>query len=91
MRYLFALLALVTLAGCSVKYDLSGADWTKSGTMFTQTTQDEMDCVRGAREAAWTPDLGVGGMVDIARWTIEDLQRSGAYQRCMAAKGYRPS
>jgi hypothetical protein len=91
MRLAMALLLLTTLTGCTVKYDLSGADWTKSGVMLPQTTQDEMDCVRVSREAGWTPDLVLGGVFDIARWTIEDQQRLGSYKRCMVAKGYQPS
>ena len=91
MRPAMALLALLLLAGCTTKYDLTGADWTKPGTLLQQTTQDEMDCVRDAREAGWTPDLIVGGLVDVARVLIEEGQRSGAYKRCMIAKGYQPS
>jgi hypothetical protein len=91
MRLPVALLLAVTLAGCTVKYDLTGADWKKPGTMIQQTTQDEIDCVRVAREAGHTPNLVVGGLVDIARWTIEDLQRQHAYRRCMVARGYQPS
>jgi hypothetical protein len=91
MRLVMALMVLTTLTGCTVKYDLSGADWKKANTMLPQTTQDEMDCVRDAREAGWTPDLIVGGLVDIARWTISDQRRLGSYRRCMVAKGYQPS
>ena len=91
MRLTIALLVLGTLAGCSVKYDLTGADWTKPGTMVQDATYDEMECVRGAREAGATPDLIVGGLVDVGRFFVEDSQRSSAYRRCMAAKGYQPS
>jgi hypothetical protein len=92
MRLAMALLVLTMLTGCTVKYDLSGSDWTKPGTMrIQQTTQDEMDCVRAAREAGWTPDLGVGGLVDIGRWHAEDLMRLSSYKRCMVARGYQPS
>jgi len=91
MRPLLALLAILLLTGCATKYDLTGTDWTKPNTMITQTTQDEMDCVREAREAGYTPDLIVGGLVDIARFEIEEAQRRGSYARCMTAKGYKPS
>ena len=91
MRLMIALLVLGTLAGCSVKYDLTGADWTKPGTMVQDATYDEMECVRGAREAGATPDLIVGGLVDVGRVFGEDSPRSSAYRRCMAAKGYQPS
>jgi outer membrane lipoprotein SlyB len=91
MRPVIAVLVLVTLAGCSTKYDLSGSDWTKSGAMLPDVTYDEMECVRTARDAGATPDLVVGGLVDVARYAIEESQRAGAYRRCMAARGYRPS
>jgi hypothetical protein len=91
MRPLLTLLAILSLTGCATKYDLTGSDWTKPNTMIQQTTQDEMDCVREAREAGYTPDLIVGGLVDIARFEIEEAQRRGSYARCMTAKGYQPS
>ena len=91
MRLAIALLVLGTLAGCSTKYDLSGADWKKSGTMYQDITYDEMECERDAREAGWTPDLVVGGLVDVARYVVEERQRTGAYRRCMLSKGYQPS
>jgi hypothetical protein len=92
MRPVLALLAILLLAGCYTKYDLSGSDWSKQGTLIQQTTQDEMDCVRRAREAGWTPDLVLGGVVfDLPRFVIEETQRSSSYKRCMTAKGYRPS
>jgi len=91
MRPLLALLAVLLLAGCYTKYDLIGADWSKQGTMIQQTTLDEMDCVREAREAGSTPDLYVGGLVDLTRIAIEEGQRHGSYKRCMTARGYRPN
>jgi hypothetical protein len=91
MRPLLALLAIVLLTGCANKYDLTGSDWTKPNTLIQQTTQDEMDCVRDARGAGATPDLIVGGMVDVARFLIEEGQRRGSYASCMTARGYRPS
>lgn len=90
MRPHAALLGILLLTGCATKYDLTGSDWTKPNHMIQQTTQDEMDCVRGAREAGWTPDLILGGMLDLARFGIEELQRRGSYTRCMSAKGYQP-
>jgi outer membrane lipoprotein SlyB len=91
MRLAIALLVLGTLAGCSTKYDLSGADWKKSGTMVQDVTYDEMECVRDAREAGRTPDLVVGGLADVARYVVEERQRTSAFSRCMLAKGYQPS
>ena len=93
MRPLLVLLAILLLGGCYTKYDLTGADWTKpgAGSGIQQTTLDEMECVRGAREASWTPNLGLGGLIDLTRIAIEEGQRSGSYKRCMGTKGYQPS
>ena len=91
MRPALALLGLLLLSGCATKYDLTGADWTKPGTMIQQTTLDEIDCVRNAREAGWTPNLILGGLIDLGRWTVEETQRRSSYKRCMTAKGYQPS
>jgi outer membrane lipoprotein SlyB len=92
MRTVIALLALATLAGCSTKYDLSGSDWTKaSGNTVQDVTYDEMECVRNAREAGGTPDLIVGGLVDVGRYVVEERQRASAYRSCMEAKGYQPN
>ena len=92
MRLAMALLVLLTtLTGCTVKYDLQGTDWKKSNTMLPQTTQDEMDCVRAAREDGWTPDLVLGGLLDVVRWNVGDRMRLSSYKRCMVARGYQPS
>jgi len=91
MRLAIALLALGALVGCSTKYDLSGADWTKPGTLIQDVTFDEMECVRAVREAGRTPDLIVGGLADVGRYAIEEGQRGGAYRSCMQARGYQPS
>jgi hypothetical protein len=91
MRLLVLLVALGTLAGCSVKYDLSGADWTKPGANIQTVTLDEMECVRAAREAGQTPELWVGGLVDVGRYVVEERQRAGAYRDCMQTRGYQPA
>ena len=89
MRFAIAGLGLLTLAGCSAKYDLAGTSWAKPNTMVQQVTLDEIDCAREAREAGHTPDLLVGGLVDVGRYFYEEHhQRFGTYERCMVARGY---
>jgi len=88
LRFAIAGLGLLALAGCSAKYDLAGASWAKSNTMVQQVTLDEIDCAREAREASYTPDLIVGGLVDVGRYFYEERQRFGTYERCMIARGY---
>jgi hypothetical protein len=85
------LLAATALAGCTTKYDLSGAEWKKPGTLIQTVTLDEMECVRIAREGGQTPELWVGGLVDVGRLLVEERQRAGAYQGCMLTKGYQPA
>jgi hypothetical protein len=89
MRLALALLVLGALTGCSTKYDLSGAEWTKPNTLIQDVTYDEMECVRSAREAGHTPDLIVGGLVDLGRYFVEERQRNGSFHSCMEAKGYQ--
>lgn len=91
MRLALTLLVLGTLAGCSVKYDLSGSDWMKAGTLVQDVTYDEIECVRAAREGGYTPDLVVGGLVDVGRYFVEERQRESTYHRCMETKGYTRS
>lgn len=92
MRLALALLvAFGSLAGCTTKYDLSGAAWRKPDMGIQAVTLDELECVRAAREAGRTPDLVVGGLADVGRLFVEERQRSDAYKRCMVAKGYQPS
>jgi hypothetical protein len=50
-----------------------------------------MECVRVAREAGSTPELWLGGLVDVGRMVVEDRQRGDAYRSCMLAKGYQPT
>jgi hypothetical protein len=88
MRLAIALLGLLTLAGCTAKYDLAGTEWTKSNTMHQQVTLDEIDCAREAREASYTPDLILGGLLDVGREFYEERQRFATYERCMADRGY---
>lgn len=89
MRLALILVALIGLTGCTFKYDLSGLDWTKPGALIQTVTLDEMECVRAAREAGSTPDLIVGGLVDVGRVAVEETQRASAYRQCMIAKGYQ--
>jgi hypothetical protein len=91
MRLALALLVLLPLAGCTFKHDISGTEWAKPGLTIQTVTLDEIECVRASREAGVTPDLVVGGLADVGRMVVEELQRQGAYQRCMHAKGYQPA
>jgi hypothetical protein len=88
MRLGIALLGLLILTGCSAKYDLAGTAWAKPNTLVQQATLDEIECARDAREASYTPDLIVGGLLDVGRYFYEEHQRFGTYERCMLARGY---
>lgn len=91
MRLALALLvAAGSLAGCTTKYDLSGADWQRPGAMIQVVTLDQMDCVRIAREAGDTPEMWLGGLVDVGRQVVEERRRADAFQGCMRERGYQP-
>ena len=82
---------LLLLAGCAPHFDIGGGEWTKAGSPVQQTTLDEMDCARTASRAYWTPDLVLGGLLDVARVKIEDAQMTSAFSGCMRGKGYEPA
>ena len=88
MRRGTAVLGLLILTGCSAKNDLAGTAWSKPNTLALQATLDEIACARAAREASSTPDLIVGGVVDVGRYFYEERQRFGTYEQCMISRGY---
>jgi hypothetical protein len=92
MRAAMALLmVMVTIGGCTIRHDLAGDAWVKPDATIQQVTLDEMACVRDARDAGQTPDLVVGGVLDVGRYVAEERQRAAAYRDCMDAKGYAPT
>ena len=87
---LLALAALIGGAGCaSATMDIAGAGWAKPVTGVPQVTVDELDCARASQGAGRTPELVLGGVFDVARLVIESAQEQGAFERCMAGRGYR--
>jgi len=90
MRLALALIALAALTGCAVHPDIGGTQWTRPDTILQDVTLDEVDCARRSHDAATTPDLVVGGLVDVVRLVIEDGQRRTAFRRCMVDRGYQP-
>ena len=89
MKAIAVALLAVAVGGCAAELDVSGARWTKDGARFNQITLDETDCARGALDAGWTPDLILGGIVDVPRVFIREAGRRGAYNKCMRDRGYR--
>ena len=88
MRLALALLAVLALAGCAARFDMAGTEWGKPGDGIYQVTLDELECARSAAGSGGTPDLVVGGLVDVVRVVIEEGARTGSYKGCMTAKGY---
>jgi hypothetical protein len=86
MRLLLAVLAVVALTGCTTIHD--PADWKKTAATMQQLTADDVECERVSRDAGHTPDLIVGGVVDVVRIAIESGQRESAYRSCMRSRGY---
>jgi hypothetical protein len=86
MNAVLTLAALVALGACTTVHD--PGDWSKPAASVQQITFDDMECERQSREIAGTPDLIVGGVVDIPRIAIEHGQREHIYTRCMTDRGY---
>ncbi len=63
--------------------------WTKADLDMRQFAADEHRCYVTAVAMPSSPDLIVGGLVDVARIFIDDASRSSAYYACMARHGYR--
>ena len=86
MNGVLALAALVALSACTTVHD--PAEWSKPAASMQQITFDDMECERLSRDIPGTPDLIVGGVVDIPRIAIEHGQREHIYTRCMTDRGY---
>ena len=83
---ILVLASLALLGGCvAVHYP---EDWRQAGTAPPKRTADEVDCDRASRDAAWTPDLILGGVLDVVRIQIERAQIEHAYSSCMRSRGY---
>ena len=80
---------LLLLAGCTPAFDVSGRTWTKPGISTPQVTLDETECARKAFAAGDTPDLLLGGLLDVGRLMVENNTQAGTYRGCMTDLGYR--
>jgi hypothetical protein len=90
-RPLIALSVLTLLAGCTSRFDIGGGEWAKPGAAIAQITQDEMECARQAVDDRPYPETIAGGLADLAVAKYQDVRMSVVFDRCMAAKGYRPA
>jgi hypothetical protein len=88
MKAALALVAAVALSGCITTTVHDPSDWTKPSATVQQITFDDMECERLSRDIPGTPDLIVGGIVDIPRIVIENGQREDIYNKCMKDRGY---
>ena len=89
MRAIAILLLGAVVGGCASELDVSGARWKKEGVGFNQVTLDETECARSAMDAGQSPDLILGGLVDLGRNAIRERGRQGTYEKCMKDRGYR--
>ena len=87
MRTLILVLLLLTLLGGCVAVHYP-EDWTHAGVSPQTRTADEVDCDRVSRDAAHTPDLIVGGVLDLVRVQTELSLIERAYSACMRSRGY---
>jgi hypothetical protein len=87
MRLIVAVAAL-WLAGCAPAFDVAGREWAKPGTSIPQVTLDETNCARNAYAAGWTPDLVLGGVLDVGRIVVQNSAQTSTYRQCMRQRGY---
>jgi hypothetical protein len=66
-------------------------EWTKPGLDARQFSVDDHRCYLAATNTPRTPDLIVGGVVDVGRVVVENRDVSSTYYGCMAKLGYRRS
>ncbi|OLC17350.1 MAG: hypothetical protein AUH29_02220 [Candidatus Rokubacteria bacterium 13_1_40CM_69_27] len=88
MRFAAPIVALTLLAGCAPAFDVAGREWTKREVSIQQVTLDVTECARQAWAAGWTPDLLLGGVLDLERLAIERGTQASTYRRCMRNRGY---
>jgi hypothetical protein len=88
MRWLTVVLALVAFGGCTAAFDVTGREWQKAGAGLPQVTLDETECARNAFEAGDTPDLILGGLLDVVRLAVENSAQARTYRDCMTSRGY---
>jgi hypothetical protein len=85
-RTLVAAVALFA-AGCTT-WDLDDV-WSKPNASTLLISRDDWDCRHEVDESApRTPDLIVGGVVDVGRVVVEERFRDATYAKCMTARGY---
>jgi hypothetical protein len=86
-----ALVALAALAaGCAPAFDVTGRDWAKPGASVSQVTLDQTQCARQGHQTGGTPDLLVGGLLDVGRLAVEYGAQVADYAGCMKDRGYQP-
>lgn len=88
MRFAASMVALTLLVGCAPAFDVAGREWTKPAASIQQVTLDVTECAREAYEAGWTPDLLLGGVLDVGRLVVERGAQAWTYRRCMRDRGY---
>jgi hypothetical protein len=83
------MVALLVLAGCAPAFDVAGRESTKPQASIQQVTLDETECARQAWAAGWTPDLVLGGVIDVGRLVVERGVQAATYRGCLTDRGYR--
>jgi hypothetical protein len=79
------------LAGCVPAFDLTGGEWAKPGASVAQATLDQTECARLGYRTGRTPDLLLGGVIDIGRLGLERGAQARDYADCLTRRGYKPA
>ena len=79
------------LAGCAPALDVTGREWARPGASVAQATLDQTQCARLAHRTGRTPDLVLGGLLDVGRLGLERLAQARDYEDCLTGRGYKPA
>jgi hypothetical protein len=86
MKAALALSATLLLTGCTL--DLDAAHWAKPQTLPQQVTADEYVCAHRAFLIGPGPDLGLGGLLDVLRLSLQESRQERTFDGCMTSQGY---
>ena len=92
LAWLAALVGFVgLLAGCVSAFDVTGREWAKPEASVAQATLDQTQCARLGYRTGRTPDLLLGGVLDVGRLAVERGAQARDYADCLTRREYKPA